>query len=363
MVGGHDSPSTTLARSSGEEAAVASAGDVLSEVLRAVRLTGAQFFLVDASAPWLAEVPEASLVAPAILPGAQHLISYHVLTRGRCWAGGAGHGGLWLEAGDVLLVPHGDLYTLATSPVPVGEQPLEAVLQFFRDLGAGRLPWTVQEGGGGPERVGVICGFLACDIVPFNPVLSMLPRLLRVRAPAHGQDRLGHLVEFALEESRQQRAGSDCVRLRISELMFVEVVRRYLASLPPEQTGWLAGLRDPTVGQAIALLHRRMAEPWTLAALAREVGASRSTLAERFVHFVGQPPMQYLARWRMQVAARLLADSIAKVSAVALEVGYESEAAFSRAFKKTVGVSPSTWRDKPAPARNTRALKTARGRP
>jgi AraC-like DNA-binding protein len=354
MVGGHDSPSTTLARSSGEEAAVASAGDVLSDVLRAVRLTGAQFFLVDASAPWLAEVPEASLVAPAILPGAQHLISYHVLTRGRCWAGGAGKSGLWLEAGDVLLVPHGDLYTLATSPVTVGEQPLEAVLEFFRDLGAGRLPWTVQEGGGGPERVGLICGFLACDIVPFNPVLSMLPRLLRVRAPASGQERLGHLIEFALEESRQQRAGSDCVRLRISELMFVEVLRRYLASLPPEQTGWLAGLRDPTVGRALALLHRRMAEPWTLAALAREVGASRSTLAERFVHFVGQPPMQYLARWRMQVAARLLADSTAKVSAVALEVGYESEAAFSRAFKKTVGVSPATWRDKPAPARNRR---------
>jgi AraC-like DNA-binding protein len=202
--------------------------------------------------------------------------------------------------------------------------------------------------------VGVICGFLACDVVPFNPVLSMLPRLLRVRAPAHGQDRLGHLVEFALEESRQQRPGSDCVRLRISELMFVEVVRRYLASLPPEQTGWLAGLRDPTVGQAITLLHRRMAESWTLAALAREVGASRSTIAERFVHFLGQPPMLYLARWRMQVAARLLSDSTAKVSAVALEVGYESEAAFSRAFKKTVGVSPAIWRDKPAPEGNQR---------
>lgn len=352
MAGGHDSPSTPLARASADVATAASAGDVLSDVLRAVRLTGAQFFLVDASSPWVAEVPEASLVAPAILPGAQHLVSYHLLTRGRCWAGGAGESGLWLEAGDVLVVPHGDLYTLATSPVTVGEQPIESVLQFFRDLGAGRLPWSIQEGGGGPERVSVICGFLACDIVPFNPVLSMLPRLLRVRALATGQDRLAHLVEFALEESRQQRAGSDCVRLRISELIFVEVVRRYLASLPSEQTGWLAGLRDPAVGRAITLLHHRMAEPWTLESLAREVGASRSAMAERFAHFLGQPPMQYLARWRMQVAARLLADGAAKVAAVALEVGYESEAGFSRAFKKTVGVSPATWRDKPAPARS-----------
>jgi hypothetical protein len=179
----HDSASATLARASAEAAGDV-AGDVLSDVLRAVRLTGAQFFLVDATSPWVAEVPEAALIAPTILPGAQHLISYHLITRGRCWAGGAGEPGLWLEAGDVLLVPHGDLYTLATAPVPVGEQPIEAVLEFFRELGAGRLPWTVHEGGGGATRVSVVCGFLACDIVPFNPLLSLLPRLLRVRPPA-----------------------------------------------------------------------------------------------------------------------------------------------------------------------------------
>jgi AraC-like DNA-binding protein len=131
--------------------------------------------------------------------------------------------------------------------------------------------------------------------------------------------------------------------------MFVEVVRRYLASLPAEQTGWLAGLRDPMIGRALTLLHERPAEAWTLEALARDVGLSRSALAGRFAHFVGHPPMHYLTRWRMQVAARLLADGVAKVSAVAREVGYDSEAAFSRAFTKATGVPPATWRRRYAP--------------
>jgi AraC-like DNA-binding protein len=320
-------------------------GDPLSDALRAVRLTGACFFLVDASAPWWAEVPSAGTIAPAILPGAQHLVSYHVITTGRCWAGLSESDGIWLEAGDVLVIPHGDPYALGTTPGPVGAQPPEVAVQFFRALAARQLPPVIVEGGGGTDRVTAVCGFLGCDVLPFNPVLGMLPRLLRVRPPRDGPaDRLGPLIDFALAESRAERAGSDCVLLRISELLFVEVVRRFLAALPPDQLGWLAALRDP--GLALALLHQRPAEAWSLEALARESGLSRSALAERFTHFLGQPPMQYLARWRMQVAARLLADGAAKVSAVALEVGYESEAAFSRAFKKMAGVPPATWRDR-----------------
>jgi transcriptional regulator GlxA family with amidase domain len=180
---------------------------------------------------------------------------------------------------------------------------------------------------------------------PFNPVLAAMPRLVHLRPPAGTQaDRLGPLVQFALSESRERAAGGQCVLLRVGELMFVEVVRRYLAALPSEQTGWLAGLRDPMVGQALTLLHGRPAEAWTLERLAREVGVSRSALADRFAHFVGQAPMQYLARWRMQLASRMLADGTAKVCSVALDVGYESEAAFSRAFKKIVGASPAVWR-------------------
>jgi AraC-like DNA-binding protein len=272
-----------------------------------------------------------------------------VITEGRCWAGLRDGTGLWVEAGDTVLVPHGDCYALSTEPRPVGGQPIEVSRTFFRQMVAHELPLTLCAGGGGPAGVSVICGFLGCDAAPFNPVLAMLPRLVRVPSPpAETGDRLGQLVDFALAESRGRGAGSDCVLTRVGELLFVEVVRRYVRSLPPGGQGWLSGLRDAHVCRALGLLHQQPARSWTLEALAHEAGASRTTLAERFAHFVGQPPMQYLARWRMQLAARRLADGEAKVAAVAFEVGYDSEAAFSRAFKKLVGVSPAAWRRRQA---------------
>ncbi|MGH7730055.1 MAG: AraC family transcriptional regulator, partial [Candidatus Eiseniibacteriota bacterium] len=224
----------------------------------------------------------------------------------------------------------------------------DEVLDFLRATSAGQLPFTIIEDGGGPERLQLVCGFLGCDVRPFNPLLATLPRLLCVRrTEASADDPLEKLIEFTIAESRERRAGGECVRLRLSELLFVEVVR-HLATLPAEQRGWLAGLRDPVVGRALALLHERPAHPWTLDQLARSSGTSRSVLAERFTHFVEDSPMQYLTRWRMQIAARLLAESTSKVSAVALDVGYDSEAAFSRAFKKAAGVPPATWRQQHA---------------
>jgi AraC-like DNA-binding protein len=185
---------------------------------------------------------------------------------------------------------------------------------------------------------------------PFNPLLAALPRLIHLPAAVEaGDDPLGWLIEFTIAESGERRPGGECVRLRLSELLFIEVVRRHLATLPAEQQGWLAASRDATVGRALTLLHRRPAEAWTLDSLARAAGLSRSALADRFTHLVGQPPMQYLTQWRMQIAARLLHDASAKVASVALEVGYESEAAFSRAFKRIVGVSPATWRGERGP--------------
>jgi AraC-like DNA-binding protein len=331
----HDRASTVLAG--------ASALDPLSDVLRAVRLSGACFFRIEAGSPWWAEVPDAAAIAPSILPRAQHLVSYHVITSGRCWAGLADGSGLWVEAGDVVLIPHGDGYALSTEPGPVGRQPVDAARTFFRQLAARELPFTIREGEGA-VRVELICGFLGCDALPFNPVLAVLPRLLRIPSAPGAADRLGQLVALALAEAREPGAGGDCVLLGISELMFVEVMRRHVCSLPPDGSGWLAALRDAPVSRALALLHQHPARGWTLPALAREAGLSRSALAERFAHFVGQPPMQYLMRWRLQLAARLLADGETKVGAVAHEVGYESEAAFSRAFKKAVGVSPAAWR-------------------
>jgi AraC-like DNA-binding protein len=318
---------------------------------------------VDASSPWGYELPDGTALASAILPRAQHVISYHVVTRGACWGGLLRRPPVRLEAGDVLVFPRGDPYVMSLAPVLQGGPAAGEVLTFMRQMAVGQLPFAVREGGGGSERLNLVCGFLGCDLSPFNPLLTTLPRMLHVRrATGAAGDPLGQLIDFALAESREPRAGGECIRLRLSELMFVEVVRRHLATLPAGETGWLAGLRDPVVGRALACLHERPAHPWTLQTLARDVGLSRSALAERFTHFVGHPPMQYLARWRMQVAARLLADGAAKVSAVALEVGYDSEAAFSRAFKKIARVPPATWRDRYA-VRPAAALRPAASPP
>ena len=341
MTSGHDPASGTLAPASGDSREP----DVLSDVLRAVRLTGALLFNTEASSPWVAESPTAGELAPVILPGAQHVVSYHVITSGSCWAEIAGHEPVALEAGDVIVIPHGEAYALSSRPGMLGSVAPEDALAWYRQMIAGELPFVSVEGEGGPGHRRVLCGFLGCDALPFNPVLAALPHLLLVRRPPEqSPDRLGHLIDFALAEVSEPRAGRSSVLLRIAELMFVEVVRRHLATMPAEQTGWLAGLRDPEVGLALALLHREPAQPWTVETLARRSGLSRSILAERFTGLVGQPPMQYLARWRMQVAAGLLSDPRAKVSAVALDVGYDSEAAFSRAFKALVGCSPATWR-------------------
>jgi AraC-like DNA-binding protein len=211
-------------------------------------------------------------------------------------------------------------------------------------MAAGKLPPTVIEGGNGPGKSQFICGFLGCDLRPLNPVLAALPRLLRVRPAPSSEDGLPHLVAFALEELREPLSGGQVVKLRIAELLFVDVMRRYLETLSSEQTGWLAGLRDPLVARALALLHNAPAHGWTVDALATHAGTSRSVLAERFVHFIGQPPMQYLRHLRMQLASRILVEDNTKVVSVAAAVGFDSEAAFSRAFKKCVGLSPDEWR-------------------
>jgi AraC-like DNA-binding protein len=253
----------------------------------------------------------------------------------------------FIEAGDVIVVPHGDEYALCSDPTLSGGLTLDQTLGWFQQMATGQLPMIVDEGGGGPERIGIVCGFLGCDALPFNPVLAALPRLVHVRpSEAAVDDRLSMLIEFAVAESRDKQAGGRSVLLRIGELMFVEVIRRYLGTLTGDEGGWLAGLRDPIVGRALARLHDTPAYPWTLDELAREAGGSRSILSERFTQLVGQPPMHYLTGWRMQLAAGLLDERSAKVSAVAREVGYDSEAAFSRAFKKLTGMAPAAWRNR-----------------
>jgi AraC-like DNA-binding protein len=301
---------------------------------------------MEVSSPWVVEVPPATKLASMLLAGAEHVVSYHIVRRGGCWAAVRGAAPVRLEAGDVFVVPRGDAYVMGSAPDLRSTLSRHAATEFFRLMASASAPLTVTEGGGGPERAHVICGFLGCDIRSFNPVIEALPRVLHLRRQRGTREdsRLSQLVELALAESRERQHGTRCVLLRLSELLFIEVVRRYLESLTGEDRGWLAGLRDPMAGHALALLHNRPADPWSLERLAREIGVSRSSLAERFSLLVGQPPMRYLTRWRIQLACRLLRDDAAKVSAVALDVGYQSEAAFSRAFKGIVGTSPATWR-------------------
>jgi AraC-like DNA-binding protein len=199
--------------------------------------------------------------------------------------------------------------------------------------------------GGGPDRATVVCGFLGLDARPFNPLIAALPRVLHLPATTLSEAPwVATFLRSAVAESNVKRPGGEAVLERMSEMLFVEALRRYVDSLTDRETGWLAGMRDPTVGRALSLLHQRPAENWTLEQLSTEAGLSRSSLHDRFVHFIGQPPMQYLANWRMQLAARKLLDTESKVVDVALDVGYESEAAFSRAFKRVVGQSPAAWR-------------------
>lgn len=331
-------------RASGSPAP-ASACDALSDVLRCVRLTGSMLFLVEAHAPWRSWAPPTEAFRRVVLPRSQHLVSYHIVTRGHCWAGLRDAAPQRFDAGDVLVVPHGDAYFLADSPATEASYGLQEAVAFFRSMAAGALPSMVAQGAHG-ERTQFICGFLGCDRRPCNPVLDALPPMLHLRRAGAPADRLHHLIEFALCALREPASGQFGVQLRLAELMFVEVLQRHLATLSGEERGWLAALRDPLVARALSLLHGAPARRWTLQQLAQQAGCSRSVLAERFARFVGQAPMQYLAQWRMQLATRLLAEpGASKVAAVAEAVGYASEAAFSRAFKKCVGLSPAAWRE------------------
>jgi len=315
--------------------------DTLSEVLRAVRLTGAVFFTIDASAPWAAETPAAADIGSLLAPRVDHVIEYHVVITGTCWGGIVDEpAAVQLEAGDVVVFTQGDPHVMSSAP---GMRCISdrASLQHAMPT---RLPIAIKKDGGGPERAQLICGYLGCDARPFNPLLATLPRMIHLPGGAADGSAIGQLVKLALAESTNVGPGSEAMIAHLSELLFVEVVRRHVATLPPENVGWLAGLRDDSVGRALGKLHDRPAHDWSLDELARDVGMSRSVLAERFTHFVGVPAMQYLMQWRMQLAATLLSTSSLGLDDIAARVGYSSQTALSRAYKRWVGVAPADWR-------------------
>jgi AraC-like DNA-binding protein len=318
-----------------------------SEILGGVALKGALFFSAEFSAPWGFSTPASRNLAPVLAPGAPHLVIYHFVIEGSGFIHLEDGSKLRLEAGDVIVLPHGDAHGMSSAEgVRERETPAMAAKLQARDLR------TMQAGGGG-EVTRFVCGYMACDPLLCRPILHSLPLGVQSQPP-HGP--LGSLAGKLYSAPGR---GS-CIRPRgkrshvgkVVRSTFVDTLRRYIAGLPEQEVGWLAGARDPVVGKSLMLLHAKTQHPWTIAELAKEVGLSRSALVERFTRYLAEPPMAYLIRWRLQLAARALAATSRGVAEIASDVGYESEAAFNRAFKRAFGLPPARYRRKHRAAGN-----------
>ena len=313
--------------------------DVLSEVLKVVKLDGAVFYIGEFSSPWSFRTPPSRTVAPYLSPPAGHVIIFHLLTEGRGFARLDDGERVPLEAGDIVIFPHGDAHILENGPrVKTVDNDKELARIFSQGLKLSRM-------GGGGETTKFVCGYMACEPRLTQVFLGGLPPLFKVNIRNDAAGRwLENSICFSASETGASRAGSEAVLAKLSEALFVETLRRYIALLPERQTGWLAGARDPEVGKALAMMHRHPARPWTIAGLAKEAGISRSVLAERFRHYLNEPPMSYLTRWRLQLGAQMLHSTSYSVAQIAAEVGYESEPSFNRAFKREFGLPPARFR-------------------
>lgn len=315
--------------------------DALSEALHSVRMTGAIFFDAVCTAPWGFAVPAMERAAPLLSPGTERLIGYHLVAEEKAFVRLEGAAEVPLAAGDIAIFPHGDPHTV-TNGAPTKLIDSGASISSFL---AGDLS-TFRIGGGG-EATRFVCGYFGCERHAARLFLAGLPSIIimNLRSDAGGQW-LENSIRHLLDEAASGGAGRMALLSKMAEALFIETLRRYMQQLPPEQNGWLAGARDPVVGGVLALMHRKPRHPWTMGELAAEIGASRSVVAERFIQFLGEPPLTYLSRWRLQLAARRLQTTQMSVLQVASEVGYESEAAFSRAFKREFGLPPAQYRRK-----------------
>jgi AraC-like DNA-binding protein len=313
--------------------------DALSEVLRVIKIDSAIFLNGEFSEPWCVATPESRVVAPMLARGPGRVIIYHLLCEGRAYAHLPDGARIALSPGDLITFPHGNGHVMGSgprmAPVDVGTV-LPAVLKAGLEL--------IHVGGGGAS-CRFICGFLVCDPQLSQTFFGGLPPMIKVsiRGDESGQC-LENSLKFSVAHASNTEAGADATLAKLSETLFAETLRRYVRGLPEGETGWLAGTRDEAVGKSLALLHQRHAHPWTLAELARETGLSRTVLSERFRHFLGEPPMSYLTKWRLRLGARGLVSTSRSVAQIAAETGYESEAAFNRAFKREYGLPPARYR-------------------
>jgi len=316
--------------------------DALSDVLKSVRLEGAVYLNAEFTAPWCIHAKFGLASVRARLAGAEHVVFFHFLTEGGCKVRLADSAEvLDAAAGDLVLFAREDKHLMGSD---LQLAPVEAASLIETDAAADADLIQMRHGGGG-AATRFVCGYLACSRSVCRPLLEALPRVLRIPigdGPAAAL--LRELLRVGVRESSALRPGGGSMLAKLSELMFVEAMRRYAESLPPEGKGWLAGVRDAQIGRALALLHGEPGRPWTVDELAREVALSRSALAERFAALVGEPPMQYLMRWRLALAAQTLRSGGEAVARVAERSGYESESAFNRAFKREFGMPPAAWR-------------------
>ena len=316
--------------------------DALSDVLKSLRLEGALYVNAEFTAPWCIRGECGLASVRQRLAGAEHVVFFHFLTEGGCKARLTDGGDvLDVAAGDLILIPQDDRHLLGSD---LRVAPLEGDTLFSASTATDDEFVHIRYGGGGaPTRF--VCGYLACSRSVCRPLLEGLPRLLRIPigdGPASAL--LRELLRVGVRESSDSRPGAGSMLAKLSELMFVEALRRYVEQLPPGGKGWLAGVRDAQIGRALALLHGEPGKAWTVEELARAVALSRSALAERFAALVGDPPIQYLMRWRLALAAQMLRAGRDAIVRVAERSGYESEAAFNRAFKREFGMPPATWR-------------------
>jgi AraC-like DNA-binding protein len=312
--------------------------DALSQTLSVVRLVGAIFINAKFTAPWCYQSPSAGAAAPLLEPGAERVVIFHLITEGECHVEIGGEPPVRLTAGDVVVFPQGHAHRMCSKPgvPPARGARLDEVLS--------RRPRQLIYGGGGPATR-LVCGYLACDKRLADMLLAGLPVLLRVNVRGSSAGMwLEASVRYALAEARSPRPGGAGVLAKLAEVLFIEVLRLYVNQQSEGRIGWLAAVGDRIVGAALNQLHARPAHPWTLDELAREAHTSRSVLAERFQYLVGSSPMQYLTQWRMLLAANLLTRSNAPLARIAEDVGYQTDTAFNRAFRREFGSPPATWR-------------------
>lgn len=311
----------------------------LDAALARLRLDGAIFLLGEYSESWAYQSMPPADAAVLLAPGAPHMILFHLVASGRCWIEAGGGERLWADAGDVIVIPYNDEHRMGG----VGEAALVPITTLIDPPPWQRMP-VIRHGGGG-SLTSVVCGYLTCDDPLFDPRLRALPPTFVVTPPeGPAREWVRASIDLALSQTAAIRADRLATPTGVPELLLREVLRLHLASAPSAQDGWMNAIRDPVVAPALAAIHASPDRKWTLFDLAREANVSVSLLDQRFRETLGLAPIRYLAGWRMHLAQDLLRSSGLGVAAVARRIGYESEEAFSRAFKRRHGLSPSAWR-------------------